>query len=124
MDRTFTVLSSIFGFSAVAAGAFGAHAWRGYFAAHPETRATFDTAVEYHLAHALAVGLAAWAAARWPGGWSSAAGWLLSAGILLFCGSLYFLTFSRARAWGMVTPLGGVALLAGWASLALATLRG
>lgn len=124
MDRTFTVLASFFGFSAVAAGAFGAHALRGYFDTHPGTRATFDTAVEYHLAHALALGLAAWAAARWPGGWSSAAGWLISGGILLFSGSLYLLSLSRLRAWGMVTPLGGVALLAGWVSLAVAALRG
>ncbi|MGH2627021.1 MAG: DUF423 domain-containing protein [Anaerolineales bacterium] len=124
MDRTFTVFASVFGFSAVAAGAVGGHALRGYFGAHPGTRATFDTAVEYHLAHALALGLTAWAAGKWPGAWSSAAGWLMFVGILLFSGSLYLLSLSRLRAWGMLTPLGGVALLVGWASLAVAALRG
>ena len=45
-------------------------------------------------------------------------GALLAAGIVLFCGSLYALALSSERWLGAVTPLGGLAFLAGWACLA------
>jgi uncharacterized membrane protein YgdD (TMEM256/DUF423 family) len=49
-----------------------------------------------------------------------AAGYLFLAGIVLFSGSLYVLTLTGARWWGAVTPLGGVAFLAGWIALLFA----
>jgi uncharacterized membrane protein YgdD (TMEM256/DUF423 family) len=52
-----------------------------------------------------------------------AAGWAFQVGILLFSGSLYAMTLSGVRALGAVTPFGGVALLVGWACVALAALR-
>ena len=124
MDRALAVLGSGLAFLAVLAGAFGAHALGAAFQAYPQSRTTFDTAAQYHLLHALAILFAAWAAARWPGSLAPAAGAAFAAGILLFSGSLYLLSLTRARAWGMITPLGGLAFLAGWALLGLAALRG
>ena len=51
------------------------------------------------------------------------AGWSFVAGTVLFAGSLYAMTFTGVRALGAITPLGGVAFLVGWASLALAASR-
>jgi uncharacterized membrane protein YgdD (TMEM256/DUF423 family) len=124
VDRIFTGLGSALALVAVGAGAFGAHALGPYFAAHPDARPTFETAFEYHLAHAVALILAGWAVSRWPGTAANAAGIAFTIGIVLFSGSLYLLALTRARAWGMVTPVGGVAFLAGWALLAWAAIRG
>lgn len=119
MDRTLLAVAAALGFLAVALGAFGAHAMKRRLAplSDGELRSQWwQTGAQYHLAHALAIGLAA--AAR-----SSLAGWLFLAGIALFSGSLYVMTLTGKRALGAVTPLGGLALLAGWASLAF-TARG
>jgi uncharacterized membrane protein YgdD (TMEM256/DUF423 family) len=74
--------------------------------------------------HALALLGVAWAAARWPGGWTTAAGWCFVAGIAIFSGSLYALSLSGVRWLGAITPLGGLAFLVGWALLAVAAARG
>jgi uncharacterized membrane protein YgdD (TMEM256/DUF423 family) len=122
MDRVFVALGAISALVAVAAGAFGAHALRDRLA--PESLAVWQTGVTYHLTHALGlllVGVLAHQHAesfyiRW-------AGWLLLVGIVLFSGSLYLLEFTGVRSFGMITPLGGVALLGGWAALAAAMLK-
>lgn len=112
-------LGALLGFLAVALGAFGAHALRSRVS--PALVETFETGVRYQMYHALALLACAWALARSPGGaWAGAAAWLFLAGSVLFCGSLYVLTLSGARWWGAVTPLGGLAFLAGWACLARA----
>ena len=51
------------------------------------------------------------------------AGWAFVVGIILFSGSLYILTLTGVTKWGMVTPLGGVAFLVGWAALAIGAIR-
>lgn len=118
MDRLFFTLAALFAGLAVAAGAFGAHALRARL--DPGALATFETAARYQMYHALGLAAAAWAAVRWPGPMPHWAGWLFVAGILIFSGSLYLLVFSGVRWLGAVTPLGGVAFLAGWICLALA----
>ncbi|HEX2078837.1 MAG TPA: DUF423 domain-containing protein [Longimicrobium sp.] len=118
MQRTFWVLGCVFGFLAVAAGAFGAHALRARLGT--EMLAVWETAARYQMYHALALLAVAMAASRWPaGGWSTA-GWLFAAGIAIFCGSLYLLALTGTRWLGAVTPLGGLCFLAGWIALALA----
>jgi uncharacterized membrane protein YgdD (TMEM256/DUF423 family) len=107
---------------AVAAGAFGAHALRARL--EPADLQVFETAARYQMYHGLALIAAGWVAERWPGPLASAAGWCFVIGILLFSGSLYALTLSGARILGAITPLGGLAFLAGWACLAMAALRG
>ena len=78
----------------------------------------WQTAVQYHFWHALAM-LAVALAGNGP--WLKAAGWLFFAGVLLFSGSLYALAFGAPL--GMVTPLGGLALILGWVAFAIAALR-
>lgn len=124
MDRVFTLLSALFMFLGVGAGAFGAHALAAYFTRYPHLAGTYETAVRYHTLHALALLGVAWATTRWPGALTNWAGYLLTAGIVIFAGSLYLLVFTRVRWLGAITPIGGVAFLAGWALLLLAAWRG
>lgn len=118
MNRTFWMLGCAFGFVAVAAGAFGAHALRSRLG--PELLVVWETAARYQMYHALALLGVALAAGRWPGGGWTMAGWLFTAGILVFSGSLYLLAFSGVRWLGAITPIGGACFLAGWIALALA----
>jgi uncharacterized membrane protein YgdD (TMEM256/DUF423 family) len=101
----------------VAAGAFGAHGLQNRIDAH--ALAVFETGARYQMYHALAIGLAA--------GRGTAAAhlacMLFLAGIVLFSGSLYLLALTGMRAMGLVTPLGGLAFLAGWAALAFAAMK-
>ena len=107
---------------AVAMGAFGAHALKKTLT--PDLLAVYQTAVNYHVYHALgllAVGVLALhlpetALLRW-------AGILLAVGVLVFSGSLYALSLSGIRGLGAITPFGGVALIAGWLLLAIAVVR-
>ena len=85
--------------------------------------ANLRTATDYQLWHALAIGLAAFAHARWGSGSAVVAGWSFVAGVVLFSGSLYALALTGRRGWGAVTPVGGVALLLGWAALVAAAIR-
>lgn len=105
-----------------ALGALGAHALRAQLS--PERLAVYQTAVSYHLFNALGL-IALGIAARWLHSplldWSTG---LVVAGIVLFSGSIYAITFGAPRALGMVTPLGGLALMAGWLLFAVAAWRG
>ena len=122
MDRTFLALGALSAAISVAAGAFGAHALRTRLG--PDLLAIFETGARYQMYHAIGLTLAAWAAARFPGGAAAWAGWLFALGTLLFSGSLYALALTGVRALGAVTPFGGVAFIAGWIALAVAALRG
>ena len=120
MDRTFLLVGALAGLIGVAFGAFGAHALRSRLS--PDMLAVFETGVRYQLIHGLAVLIVAGAMAR-GGGWLlSLAGWCFTGGIVLFSGSLYALALSGVTTLGMVTPLGGVLFLAGWACLIVAAL--
>jgi uncharacterized membrane protein YgdD (TMEM256/DUF423 family) len=112
-------LAGLLGFLGVALGAFGAHGLRGRVG--PDLLEVWKTGVLYHLVHALALLLVAIAGPRVA--WGAAAGWLFVAGIAIFSGSLYALTLTGARWWGAVTPVGGLAFLAGWLVLALTARR-
>ena len=115
IDRLFFTIGCALGFTGVALGAFGAHALKARLAA--EQLATFEVGVRYQLIHALALLAVAWACTRWPGKAARASGWLFIVGTLLFSGSLYALTLGGVRGLGLVTPIGGVALLLGWLCL-------
>jgi uncharacterized membrane protein YgdD (TMEM256/DUF423 family) len=123
MEKTFLLLASVLGGLAVALGAFGAHALESRMSA--DLLATYEVGVRYHFYHALAlIGVVA-VLSRWPGaGAAVAAGWLFVFGILIFSGSLYLLAFTGVRWLGAITPIGGVAFIAGWACLAWVALRG
>ena len=101
---------------AVAAGAFGAHALKNVLTA--ERLQTWETAVQYHAWHALGLLLIALigtqfeVAVTWPAS-------LILAGIVIFSGSLYTLCLSGDGWFGAITPIGGVAFIAGWVVLAV-----
>jgi uncharacterized membrane protein YgdD (TMEM256/DUF423 family) len=105
-------LGCLFGGSAVAAGAVGAHALKGVLDA--QMLIVFETATRYQMYHALGLCIVAWAVDRFPEKRLEPAGWLFLVGILLFCGSLYGVSLTGVRWFGMVTPIGGVTFLIGW----------
>jgi len=117
MGRVFLGLGAMSGFVAVAAGAFGAHALRDRLSA--EYLAVFETAARYQMYHALALLAVALLLSLRPSGTLQWAGWLFVVGTTLFCGSLYALALTGTRWLGAITPLGGIAFLAGWIFLAL-----
>lgn len=126
MERLPLILAGVLGFLGVALGAFGAHGLKNRLAglSDGEQRlAWWNTGAQYHLLHALAIGLAAVRPGPTQAG-SALAPWLFLGGIALFSGSLYAMTLTGRRALGAVTPLGGLLLLAGWAAIALHALSG
>jgi uncharacterized membrane protein YgdD (TMEM256/DUF423 family) len=122
MDRVFFTIGAWLGGLGVAAGAFVAHFLQGRLA--PDMLYVFATGVWYHLIHSLAVLIVAWATTRWRGIATTLAGWLFFAGIVLFSGSLYLLSLTGVQAFGYVTPVGGLALIAGWFTLAWGVWQG
>jgi uncharacterized membrane protein YgdD (TMEM256/DUF423 family) len=119
MARNFWWMGCFFGFCAVGAGAFGAHALRARL--EPSLLAAFETGARYQIYHALALlGVALLLRSGVVGRPAQLAGWLFAAGIVLFSGSLYALALSGVRVLGAITPLGGLCFLAGWCMLALA----
>ncbi|HET9623156.1 MAG TPA: DUF423 domain-containing protein [Kofleriaceae bacterium] len=103
----------------VGAGAFAAHGLRGKL--DERMLEVFETGARYQMYHALAMVLAGLLAASAPR--ASIAGWIFQAGIVLFSGSLYVLSLTSVRALGAITPIGGVAFLAGWLWLAWAACK-
>lgn len=101
----------------VAAGAFGAHALKARLSA--EMLAVWETGARYMMYHGLALLFVAWLTEAHPGAGVRVAGWCFVAGIALFSGSLFALALTSERRLGAVTPLGGLAFLAGWAALLL-----
>jgi uncharacterized membrane protein YgdD (TMEM256/DUF423 family) len=102
-------------------GAFGAHALKGQLA--PDRVQVYETAVRYHFFHALGllgIGLTLRFADATPVRWAAK---LVLVGIVLFSGSLYALTFGAPRPVGVVTPVGGLALIAGWLCFAAGVWR-
>ena len=122
MLRGFLMLAAFFGFTGVALGAFAAHGLKNRLSA--EYLAIFHTGVTYQLVHTLALFGVALLATHLPGRLVTWAGICFALGIVLFSGSLYAMTLSGARWLGAITPLGGVAFIAGWVLLAAAALRG
>ena len=125
MNRHLLVVAALLGFTAVAFGAFGAHVISARVMALEDSAkrlAWWDTAATYHMSHALSLGLAAATVGNTAAGRLACAAFLL--GVCVFSGSLYAMTLGAPRWFGAITPLGGTALLVGWAALAWAALRG
>jgi uncharacterized membrane protein YgdD (TMEM256/DUF423 family) len=118
MDRQFGVIGAISGFIAVACGAFGAHALRARLS--PDALQVWETAARYQMYHAVPLLFIAWLTSQSSAPWAIRAGWCFIVGTLLFSGSLYALALSGIRGLGAITPLGGIAFLAGWLMLAIA----
>lgn len=104
-------IAAVFGFLAVALGAFGAHGLKNMLEVHGRV-GTWETAVLYHMVHAVV--LLVIALARTQAAWAFRC---FATGILIFSGTLYALCLTEYTRLGMVTPVGGVFLLAGWGCL-------
>lgn len=116
MERHIFAFGSILVGLGVALGAFGAHALKASLS--PQFLATFETGVRYQMYHGLGLLVLSWAIGRWPERHLAPAAVLLIAGTIVFSGSLYLLVLTGIRWFGAVTPLGGVALIAGWSLVA------
>jgi uncharacterized membrane protein YgdD (TMEM256/DUF423 family) len=123
MNKLFWIqVIAINGLLTVTLGAFAAHVLDGVLTA--QRIETFDTAVQYHLFHTLALfGLVCVddtvLATRWI---KYAAGFFLL-GIIVFCGSLYLFAATSISILAMITPLGGLAFMIGWIMLLLSAIR-
>lgn len=105
-------------FLGIAMGAFGGHALKHTLS--EEAQRTYHIGVFYHIVHALALFIVGWLSTVKPmAAGITQAGWAFAVGIPLFSGSLYLLSTTGVKAFGMLTPLGGVLFLAGWLLLAL-----
>jgi uncharacterized membrane protein YgdD (TMEM256/DUF423 family) len=125
-DSTFLGIGAAAAAMAVALGALGAHALRARL--EPAALAAYQTAVQYHSLHSLALCIVALWLMRLQGGdtgrrHATVAAWSFCVGIVLFSGSLYALVLGGPRWLGPVTPAGGVAFIVGWSALAIGAFR-
>lgn len=109
-------ITALFGMSAVALGAFGAHGLKKMLT--PEMLDIFKTGVQYQFYHTFALLAVALLLKNTNDKSLLWAARLFIAGILIFSGSLYLLSLTGIRMLGAITPLGGVSFIAGWALLA------
>ena len=84
---------------------------------------TFETATRFQMYHALALLAVGILSMRWQTRILTVSAILFTVGIMLFSGSLYILALSGIGVFGAIAPIGGVCLMAGWASLIVAALR-
>ena len=118
MANLFISLAAFCAMLAVAFGAFGAHALKDRLDAY--ALGVFETAVQYHFMHSLAllaVGILALSQPHTV--LLKSAGWLFLVGVVIFSGSLYCLSLTGLKWLGAITPLGGLCFIAGWACLAV-----
>lgn len=118
MQRVWMTVGAVMTMLSVAIGAFGAHMLKEKIGA--DAIAVYETGVQYHMIHALALLIVGLTAGQL--GVSSKLKWaarLLFIGIIVFSGSLYVLSITGIKVLGAITPLGGVAFIAGWLLFAL-----
>ncbi|MBP7948640.1 MAG: DUF423 domain-containing protein [Verrucomicrobiales bacterium] len=104
-------MAAVLALLAVALGAMGAHALKETLEATPKALDNWRTAAQYHLVHAVALYFLALRPVK-------CAWWLLFAGTVLFSGSLYLWCLTQVKFLVHLTPVGGLALIAGWLVLA------
>jgi uncharacterized membrane protein YgdD (TMEM256/DUF423 family) len=117
--KLFIMLGSINMALAVAIGAFGAHGLAGKVT--EKMLQNWNTGAHYHIIHALALLAIGLLMSKINGSSSflNIGGWLIVAGILFFSGSLYAMVLTGVKTWGAITPIGGVAFIAGWILVAV-----
>ena len=140
-SQSWTSFGAIMAALGVALGAFGAHGADRYFAelyvrAQPIVVAgmripaatkrleDYNTAVRYHMYHAIALLIVGVLSRARPKKSLQLAGWSFLLGIMFFSGSLYYLALTGIRWLGMITPIGGVLFIVGWIALAVAARPG
>lgn len=116
MKRTAYLAGTVYGLLAVALGAFGAHALEDLLTTNGHA-AVYDTASHYQIIHAVLLVIMGLVAERGESKWLRAGIIACSVGILVFSGSLYVLSIFDIPIMGAITPIGGIGMLIGWASL-------
>jgi uncharacterized membrane protein YgdD (TMEM256/DUF423 family) len=119
--KKYHIAFAVFGFLAVALGAFAAHGLKSIL--NEEFLTIFQTGVSYQFYHTLALGVTLALAQNSDSPWLKRAACFFSVGIVVFSGSLYTLALTQIRVLGAITPIGGLSFLAGWVCLGVAALR-
>lgn len=119
-SKTILVIGAVLGALSVAVGAFGAHALKPTLIANGRLE-TYELAVRYQFYHVFALLAIGLMSSRIKG--LTVAAVLMMTGIVIFSGSLYILSLANQPLWGAVTPIGGVALIAGWLAFAWAVFQ-
>lgn len=119
MINVWFYLAGLFGLSATALGAYGAHGLSSRGVA-PHLVTAFNSGVQYQFYHALALLFVVLALRLAPAKLLHLAAGGFVLGTLLFSGSIYALVLFGTKGVGFITPLGGVCFMAGWLSLLLA----
>ncbi len=117
MTRIFLAIASVYGGLSVVCGAFASHALKNKLS--DRALEIWETGTKYQMYHALALLIVVLLLSR-PTPLPTAlaiSGWAFIVGTVLFSGSLYALALSGVKILGAITPIGGVALIAGWISL-------
>lgn len=122
MQKIVLIMASVSGALAVGIGAFGAHGLSRLLEQN-QRMGTFETAVQYHFYHTLALLAIGLLMDKFPGGHLAWAAYAMAAGILVFSGSLYALSLSNVTKWGMITPVGGLLFIVGWLLIGVALLK-
>ena len=120
-SKLFLLFGAALGGTAVAMGAFGAHALRKVLSA--EMLSVYQTGVLYQMVHGLALLAVGLIVRHYEVSAIVWAGWLLFAGALFFSGSLYVLSMTSIRYVGLLTPLGGLFFIGGWLLLFIGIFR-
>jgi uncharacterized membrane protein YgdD (TMEM256/DUF423 family) len=122
MQKIFLIIGSVLGGLSVMIGAFGAHALKSMLESSGRSE-TFETAVKYQFYHALALILLGILMLNLKHTMFNYAGYSFIFGTLIFSGSLYTLCLSGITKFGMITPIGGLLLIAGWIFLLLGIIK-
>jgi uncharacterized membrane protein YgdD (TMEM256/DUF423 family) len=117
MQRAFLQLSALLGLLDVAIGAFARHSLTSRLSA--QALEVMDTAARYQMYHVLALALVGVLAGQIVNKRLNASGWCFVAGIVIFSGSLYAYAMTGIKIFGALTPIGGLAFMAGWVLLFL-----
>ena len=127
MAKLFIQLAALNGALAVMIGAFGAHALKVRLT--PELLSVYETGVQYHFWHSLALLAVGLLAFQLPDSRAlMASGIAFIMGIILFSGSLYLLASTDIRQLGfmpvgLITPFGGMSFIIGWLLLLISSFR-
>ncbi len=122
MQKIFLIISGILGILAVGIGAFGAHALKSTLENTGKAE-VFETGVKYHFWHVLALLAVAILLDKYSSTLLYYSAWSFIAGIIIFSGSLYVLSLTGITKLGAITPLGGLAFIAGWVLLMIGVLK-